>query len=321
MANPLHATSGPKAVADTPELDELRDGLVFPAYRQFCRDNGLDIQEADEKLHAEAMDLFNQFKPHYTEFRGQVVQFRLGSWGGGFDRTVQPMEEFLSQVVQDQAKLAKLEKWFEIIADTGVISLALVCMVGIDRLTKDALPDWIVAVVFMSVGGLTWRWFFLIRPKKLEEKKQATLKVQLEQLRQKLVAKQLAIQVKRHGLAEAALPKLADALAEHIMSREAEEPEDGEHRRYILADINNLLKMAGPGAELEQHFLGDPNQLRSHLRASMEFPAQMLAMSFPNRLQTWLRAEPMPKHPDRIHWAEEGRYLLDKVSLNPGTSE
>ena len=199
MANPARATSSPKAVADKPEPDELRAGLIQPAYREFCRDNGLetDAAELDFELYAETISMFNQLKPHFSEYKGQVVQFQLWSWNGDFNRTVQPMTEFLAQAAQNQARLARFEKWFAIIADTCVFLLALVCAMEIDRLAKVALPGWLVTVVFIIAGGFTWRWFFFTRPKKLKEIKQAALESQLSQLRQKLVAKRLASQIKR----------------------------------------------------------------------------------------------------------------------------
>jgi hypothetical protein len=100
-------------------------------------------------------------------------------------------------------------------------------------------------------------------------------------------------------------------------SRQADEPGDEEHRRYILVDINDLLMSAAqPGSEIESSMLGHPDRLQSHLEASLELPAQTLAKALPKRLTEWLKAEPPPKHPERSSWAQEGRWLLDQARLS-----
>jgi len=110
--------------------------------------------------------------------------------------------------------------------------------------------------------------------------------------------------------------KLADALSEHVLAREAQEPNDPELRRYLLHDVNDLLAAAGPGAEIQPRLLSHPTQLRDHLRASLEIPAQVLAKELPGKLDKWLAAEPNPDHPERPQWAEQGRWLLDQARLN-----
>ena len=126
-------------------------------------------------------------------------------------------------------------------------------------------------------------------------------------------------------LAEQAQEKLGDALAEHVWAREQAEPRDKENRRYLLNDLNGLLSAAGPGAELQPSLLNDPRRLQSHLRASLEIPAQVLARELPNRLKAWLAEEPKPVHPEhgpaesvaaRALWAEKGRWLLDQARTN-----
>ena len=128
-----------------------------------------------------------------------------------------------------------------------------------------------------------------------------------------------------YNLAQLAQPKLADALAEHIMNRQADSPQDSESRKYLLHDLNGLLSTAGPGAELSPKHLANPTLLRAHLQSSLEIPAQVLAKELPNRLGTWLKQEP-PANPAnpvaqsaRAAWAEGGRTLLDQARLNPSS--
>ena len=116
---------------------------------------------------------------------------------------------------------------------------------------------------------------------------------------------------------ELAQEKLADALAEHIQHRQAQEQPDQESRKLLLHDLNGLLQSAGPGAELQPHLLKSPTRLRNHLRASLEIPAQVLARELPQRLNQWLAAEPKADSPERPPWVEQGRWLLDQARLNP----
>jgi hypothetical protein len=114
--------------------------------------------------------------------------------------------------------------------------------------------------------------------------------------------------------------KLATALQEHILNR-LPDPNDKEARRYVLRDVNSLLLTAGPGAEVEPEYLKRPIVLLSHLRASMQIPAQVLAKELPNRTAKWMAQEPDKKSPERPQWAEAGRMLLDQARLNQDESE
>jgi hypothetical protein len=117
------------------------------------------------------------------------------------------------------------------------------------------------------------------------------------------------------SLAEQAQPKLGEALAALALAQEAENPRDPESRRYLLHDLNDLLVRAvGPGAEVFSNQLNDPDQLTRHLRASLEIPAMELARALPNRLTTWMREEPQANSPNRLEWAEKGRWLLEQVT-------
>jgi len=124
--------------------------------------------------------------------------------------------------------------------------------------------------------------------------------------------------LKQERLAEAAAPVLGEALAEHVLAREAEEPGDREHRKYIMSDLDDLLQSACPqGVSVQSSMLSHPTELRSHLMGSMDLPAQTLAKALPNRLQKWLDQRPPPNHPARPQWAEEGRFLLDQARMSP----
>jgi hypothetical protein len=121
------------------------------------------------------------------------------------------------------------------------------------------------------------------------------------------------------NLAEQAAPLLGEALADLVQQELAQGQGDREHQRYVLADLNNLLlHTAGSAAELFQNQLSDPNRLRSHLRASLEIPAQALAKALPSRLSRWVQAQSRNPNQDRQAWALEGRFLLEQVMKGGG---
>ncbi len=296
---------------------------MLPAFHQFCRDKGLNLQGCDPELHEEATELFNQLKPHYSFFRGHIIHFHVWSWDRDLLQTSQPIEEFLVQAAQDQERLQKFEKWFEIAAAALVFALGFGCLLVFDRWTYGFLrvPDWLTLAIITVAGWAAWRWFFVTRPQQMREKNREKLENQMSQFRQKLADIHISKEIKASSLAEAARPRLAAALAEHILNRLGGEANDSEMQRYVLHDINALLLTAGPGSEVEHRHLISPDQLRSHLRASLEIPAQVLGKELPERLTAWLKAEPSPNHPDRRAWAETGRMLLDLARLNPKPSE
>jgi len=301
-----------------PQRDELRDGLVFPAYRQFCRDNGLNFNEYDPNLHGEATALFNRLKPHYQYYRGYVVHFHLWSCDGDFLHTTVSVEEFLAHVAQDQAQLKKFKKWVEITTVALLYVCGFICVMVFDRW----LPYWLVLVIFAVIIWAGWQSFFVMLPKTKRERNKAELENQVTQLRQKLATIRLAKEIAKRGLAVVAAPKLGEALAEHVLVREADDPGDKEHRKHILADINDLLMSACPaGSEIHLSMLDDPDRLHGHLEASMDLPAQTLAKALPNRLTAWLKAEPPPSHPERPGWVQHGRFLLDQARLSGSDME
>lgn len=114
--------------------------------------------------------------------------------------------------------------------------------------------------------------------------------------------------------------KLGQALAEHVQQRLQNEAADAEMQKYLMKDINSLLLTAGPGAEISRKHLLSPTLLQSHLKASMQLPAQVLARELPKRAAAWLAAEPNHRSPERPQWADEGRWLLDQARLNQDES-
>ena len=304
---------------------DVGDGLVFPAYKQFCRDRGFFIPECDIelklKLEAEAWCLFNKNKPEFSYFQGHVVQFDL--WTGfagskGFEYISQTVDEFLTRAAKDQAELKKHNKWTKI---TGLVCLQVCAygfIFGFMWWTKGPIWVAILAVVVLAMAGdVLWRCFFITRLGKKLEERHVAMEKELRQFGQKLTDVWVSGEIKKHGIVDVAGPKLGEALAEHISSREAEAPGDVENRGYILRDINDLLYATCPaGTNLQSHQLDDPEQLHGYLEASLELPAQILAKDLPNRLTKWLKAEPPPKHADRQRWVEEGVNLLDQARLS-----
>ena len=111
---------------------------------------------------------------------------------------------------------------------------------------------------------------------------------------------------------EVAAEKLGEALAEVFLAKEAQEPNDREHRKYLLHDLNGLLAAAGPGAEVvDPSLLSDPPRFRRHLQASLLIPAQVLARELPNRLARWLAQEPEPGR-EWHQWAVDGLWLVEQ---------
>jgi hypothetical protein len=101
------------------------------------------------------------------------------------------------------------------------------------------------------------------------------------------------------------------------MNRLGDEADDEEMQRLVLHDINELLLVAGPGADVERRHLKSASLLESHLRACMQIPAQVLLKEFPKRTAAWLNAEPDTQNvEERAAWVESGRHLLDLALTN-----
>ena len=188
--------AGKEQAVSVPQHGELRDDLIFPAYDQFCRDNGFNLPGGDIKLQAEAMALFNQCKPHYSYFRGYVVHFHVWSREWDFLHTTKSVEEFLAEAAHDQKRLKKFEKWFGIVAGAVIFLTGLACvMTAFDRW----LRGWWVLIIFAVAVWAGWKWFFVIVPNKKQARNQEALLNQLGQFRQKLSDIQVAKETK-HGL-------------------------------------------------------------------------------------------------------------------------
>ena len=317
---------------------ELSHKLVVPAYRKFCRQNGLNFHFWDElpkgdfnlkvasaelELQMEAMGLFNALKPEYDFYEGNVISFRFSCWDGHFEHTSQPSADFLNQAAQNQRQLEKLERRLEVLCDLLAIFLGICFTINLFRLEKwqSFIPALIMMVLLAAGGCLGWRWWLIKQPRNREKRKHMELQAELRQLRNRLGLAHKALNVKQPSLTDQLEDKLGTALAEHIMARLGDEVDDPEMQRYVLHDINSLMLTAGPGTEIDRRHLKSVSLLESHLIASMQIPAQVLMKELPNRTAAWLAAEPERQSPERPQWAEEGRHLLDQARLNPSSSE
>jgi hypothetical protein len=206
---------------------------------------------------------------------------------------------------------------FQFIVLLLVGSSACFCAAVFDRW----MPDVLTLVVFFVIIWAIWRWFFEIWPRKKSASRQEKAEMQLARFRQKLAGKPSSGKNVLCDLAKVALPKLADALTEHILNKVADNPNNDDHRNYVLADINSVLQAAGAGAEIQPFLLNQPLKLRVQLRASLEIPVQILAKKFPNRLRNWLNAEPIRYPGGWAKWVEEGRVFVNQAHLNRDEAE
>jgi hypothetical protein len=314
---------------------ELSPKLVMPAYRHFCRMNSLPfhfwdelpkanfnlkIADAERELHTEAVSLFNALKPEYCFYRGNVVSFKILCCDGNFESAAQPLKDFLLKAAQDQKRLQKLERVVAILCDALALSLGIILTFAWLRYVawSSFLPDIIPLVVFAVSGSLTWRWLLNTRATRTEQRTRTELQDKLRNLRAKIATthKTLGVESPLLTAQDQLEDKLGTALVEHILNRLGDEADDPEMQEHVLHDINSLLLTAGPGAEVERRHLKSASLLESHLRASMQIPAQTLMRELPKRTAAWLASEPHWKSPERPRWAEEGRHLLDQARLN-----
>ncbi|MBC8555927.1 MAG: hypothetical protein H8D23_40460 [Candidatus Brocadiales bacterium] len=102
------------------EYNCLNNELAVPAFRKFCKENGLlfhfwdelskdkfDPEVGDKELDLlqEALELFNRLKPELNYFKGKIVRFQYTSWDE-FDYDIWEMDDFLS-FVSDEIKYVK----------------------------------------------------------------------------------------------------------------------------------------------------------------------------------------------------------------------
>ncbi len=180
------------------EIKELNDELVVPAYRRFCRENGLKfhfqdgelrgrrdrrIFEEEFKLQHEAMTLFNRLKPEYHLQGNQVVSFQLIAWGLDIKLRRTTVEDFF----QKHAELLSQSKRDEnLIVALLVGFIIATCFLGIS--VCRLFPGFTLWVCFISgllfIGGVYY--WTETRPVRSRKREFDRLQAQLEDLRQRL---------------------------------------------------------------------------------------------------------------------------------------
>ncbi|MEK7780471.1 MAG: hypothetical protein AAB370_03090 [Verrucomicrobiota bacterium] len=182
------------------EFKDLNNEVVVPAYRQFCRENGLEFHFWDELppgcfnlktanrefgMHKEAMELFNKLKPQFHVFRNYVVTFQLTSWGLDFSYHAEPLDVFLSK----HSELVETAGRSRMLYDALVV-IAQLATIGILVAIK---PQWLgggwgmVALVgCLIVGWYPCKQLIHVLPDKKKQKKAEEFRMRLEQLRAQL---------------------------------------------------------------------------------------------------------------------------------------
>ena len=127
------------------ERRELNNELVVPAYRSFCEELELPFHFWDElprseydvgiavredRLHMEAMNIFNRVNPELSFFKGDVVRYLLTGWEGEFDHKRTPVNEFLEQAADRECYLRHLEKRFRALSGVVAVSVSFVVLVA-----------------------------------------------------------------------------------------------------------------------------------------------------------------------------------------------
>lgn len=194
------------------EFRDLNNEVVVPAYRQFCRENGLDFHFWDElpedqfnlkmakgelELQREALSLFNQLKPPFHFFRNQIVSFQFTSWGGDFDYQAEPMEKFLTNHSELVELLAKTERRYRqlcaALATIGVLSIAW----AVFRF----LPPWLLNELGLIAVGFCLIAAWVVAKSSLHEvrnsrarRRAQELQMRLERLRTQLQTVQAQVE-------------------------------------------------------------------------------------------------------------------------------
>jgi len=94
---------------------KINNELVIKSYREFCKNNSLTFSfpaehsdknftplspeafRIETELHNEAMDCFNNLKPKFVVFDGDIYTFRFTNWLGDFDYDVWTVQEFIDK--------------------------------------------------------------------------------------------------------------------------------------------------------------------------------------------------------------------------------
>ena len=118
-----------------PEFGELNRELVRPTYRRFCEELELPFHASsdlsgdpalalgEDRLHPDAMVLFNRLKPWFVFFKGDVVEYQFTTTIGCFNYEKTPVNRVLQETADQSFYLRHLEQRFEVVCSmvTGVV--------------------------------------------------------------------------------------------------------------------------------------------------------------------------------------------------------
>lgn len=189
------------------ETREFLIKVAMPAYRRFCRENGLEFRLLDEppeklfdrarsrrefELHEEAMALFNRLQPSRHVFHNKVVKLDLTPWLPEFGYDAEPIDDFLRKHSELQERLAATEKRCQRFQAAFAIA-GYFLIIGIVSL----FPQRLCTELNLMIGGfcliLAWvvgRQFLEQRQYNREQQEQRELQLRLERLRERVIAVQ-----------------------------------------------------------------------------------------------------------------------------------
>ena len=192
------------------EYKELKNELVVPAFRKFCREYNLLFHFKDEfaeeaayhaviglgelKLHWEAMKYFNLLKPELVEFKNNVVRYKFIDRDGTFSYDLMPIDEYLTESSDKSFYLGKLEARYKSLSE--IIAIIFSCTIFIAAMLAIAkFSPWEFLQNFSYIPslGLGIPLYYLIHkyfsntPRKISDAGRfKSAPEQLEKLRKKL---------------------------------------------------------------------------------------------------------------------------------------
>jgi hypothetical protein len=170
------------AVVDPPTEGELRGALVIPAFQEFCLANNINLEGCDLKLRAEALELFNRFKPYYVVFHGYVVNYRVWSWDFDLVFETQSVEEFLADTATGTRALSKYRLWATTIVSTGVF----IAVLALAAMVSKWIPLQFVLIVIFLPSLIIWQNLTPGRKQRQLSRKRRKMERQLSDFREKL---------------------------------------------------------------------------------------------------------------------------------------
>lgn len=172
------------------EFKEINNELVVPEYRRFCDEFNLPFHFADElppgsipseilrkelRLHQEAMDIFNEVKPAFASFKGDVIAYRFTDWGGDFTYVRKSATDFIAEAADRLVYLHHLEKRFDLLSSLFAVGIFAVTFGTASRLIVPAFSErfreWAdigALLLAISLAASSW-WLFRRMPKRADE--------------------------------------------------------------------------------------------------------------------------------------------------------